>query len=51
MWIGRFDEQEVRRALGAGDELLPVAILPIGYAAETPEDKPRRALEDLVRAA
>jgi nitroreductase len=50
VWIGRFDEQEVRRAIGAGEDLLPVAILPIGYAAETPEIKPRRALEELVRA-
>jgi nitroreductase len=40
----------VRRAIGAGEDLLPVAILPIGYAAETPEIKPRRALEDLVRS-
>lgn len=49
VWIGRFDEQEVRRALGASEDLLPVAILPIGYAAQTPEVKPRRALEELVR--
>ncbi|MCI0475374.1 MAG: nitroreductase family protein [Anaerolineales bacterium] len=49
VWIGRFDEAEVRRAIGAGEDLLPVAILPIGYAAQTPEVKPRRALEDLVR--
>lgn len=50
VWIGRFDEDVVRRAIGAGEDLLPVAILPIGYAAETPEIKPRRALADLVRS-
>ena len=50
VWIGRFDEDIVRRAIGASADLLPVAILPIGYAAETPEIKPRRALEDLVHA-
>ncbi len=50
VWIGRFDEDAVRRAIGASADLLPVAILPIGYAAETPEIKPRRALEDLVHA-
>ena len=49
-WIGRFDEDVVRRAIGASADLLPVAILPIGYAAEMPEIKPRRALEDLVHA-
>lgn len=50
VWIGRFDEDSVRAAIGATADLLPVAILPIGYAAETPEIKPRRALEDLVHA-
>jgi nitroreductase len=50
VWIGRFDEDVVRAAIGASVDLLPVAILPIGYAAETPEIKPRRALEDLVHA-
>ena len=51
VWIGRFDEAEVRRAISASQDLVPVAILPIGYAAETPESKPRRALEDLVHWA
>ena len=50
VWIGRFDEEVVRRAIGANADLLPVAILPIGYAAESPEIKPRRAQEDLVHA-
>ena len=50
VWVGRFDEDVVRRAIGAAADLLPVAILPIGYAAETPEIKPRRTLEDLVHA-
>ena len=29
--------------------LLPVAVLPIGYAGEVPETTSRRALSDLVR--
>ncbi len=49
VWLGRFDEELVCRAIGAGDDLLPIAILAIGYAAETPERKPRRTLEDLVK--
>ncbi|MFN4217846.1 MAG: nitroreductase family protein [Candidatus Bipolaricaulia bacterium] len=49
VWMGAFDEDAVRRALGIGDELVPVALLPIGYAAESPEITPRRALEDLVQ--
>ena len=50
VWVGRFDEDIVRRAIGAPEDLLPVAILPIGHAAETPEIKSRRALQDLVRS-
>lgn len=49
VWVGAFDEDTVRRALGIGGELVPVALLPLGYAAESPEITPRRALEDLVR--
>lgn len=48
VWIGAFDEEEVRRAIGLGKDLLPVAILPIGYAAERPERTTRRPLNDLV---
>jgi len=48
VWIGRFDEEVVRRAVGAGEDLLPVAILQLGYAAETPGVSPRRAQDDLV---
>ncbi len=49
VWVGAFDEDAVRRALSIGNELVPVALLPIGYAAESPEITSRRALEGLVR--
>lgn len=48
VWVGAFNEDAVRKALGIGKELVPVALLPIGYAAEKPEITPRRALDDLV---
>ncbi len=48
VWVGAFDEERVRRALGAPKDLLPVAILAIGHAAETPLPTPRRQLRDLV---
>jgi len=32
-WVGDFDESAVRAAVGAPPEMLPIAILPIGYAA------------------
>ena len=49
VWVGAFDDDRVRAAIGVSDELVPVAILPVGYAAEQPRASPRRSLDDLVR--
>ncbi len=48
VWIGSFDEEAVRAAIGVGHDLRPIAFLPIGYAAEAPEHRSRRALVELV---
>jgi nitroreductase len=48
VWIGAFDEAVVRQAIDVSDDLRPVAILPIGYAAETPDRSARRSLDDLI---
>lgn len=48
VWVGAFDDEAVRRAIGAPEGHQPVAILPIGYPAEQPAAAPRRALKDLV---
>jgi nitroreductase len=48
VWIGSFDEAAVRQAIGVGDDLRPIVILPIGYAAETPDKSVRRPVTDLV---
>lgn len=48
VWVGGFDEGEVRKACRASEDLRPVAIIPIGYPAEKPEKTPRRNLKDLV---
>ena len=49
VWVGAFDDDSVRRAIRAPAEIIPVALLPVGYAAEKPETTPRRRLSDLVR--
>jgi len=49
VWVGAFDDQAVRGVIGVGEDLIPVAILPVGYAGETPEKTSRRRLSDLVR--
>jgi nitroreductase len=49
VWIGAFDPTAVTTALGAPPDWVPVAVLPVGYAAESPAPTPRRSLEELVR--
>ncbi len=48
VWVGAFDEDEVREIVHAPQGHRPVAMLPIGYAAEEPRLRPRRKLNDLV---
>ncbi|GAW28467.1 nitroreductase family protein [Carboxydocella sp. ULO1] len=47
-WVGAFLEKEVRRIIGAGEDELPVAIIPLGYAAEESAKPARRSLNDCV---
>jgi len=48
VWVGAFDEDEVRQVIGAPQGERPVAMLPVGYAAEAPEVRARRSLQKLV---
>jgi nitroreductase len=48
-WVGAFDDDAVARAVNLPKGERPVAILPLGYAAESPPRTPRRSLADLVR--
>lgn len=48
VWVGAFNDAAVTAAVGAPGDWVPVAMLPIGYAAETPEPTQRRDLTDLV---
>lgn len=48
VWIGAFEPEPVRKLIGAPEELVPVAVLPVGYAGETPEFTTRRPLQELV---
>jgi nitroreductase len=47
-WNGAFDDQIVREALGLEEHVLPVAIISLGWPAESPNAPPRRAAEELV---
>ena len=47
-WIGAFEDRAVARAIKLPRTQRPVAMLPIGYAAETPKPTTRRSLAELV---
>lgn len=42
-WIGAFNEEETREILDIPDGIRPVGIIPIGYAAESPQPPNRRS--------
>ncbi len=47
-WVGAFDETLVMETLGLPRGVLPVAIVPIGYAAEENHPPARRPVEEIV---
>jgi len=47
-WVGAFDDEAVARAVEAPKNKRPIAILPIGYAAETPDITPRRPVSEVL---
>lgn len=48
-WIGAFKEADIAKLLGLRAGLRPIAMLPVGWPAESPPRTPRRSLSDLVR--
>ena len=47
-WVGAFDAQAAREVLNLPDDAEPVAFTPLGYPADKPKAKKRKALEELV---
>jgi nitroreductase len=48
-WIGAFNEEEARKALGLPFNLEPVALTPLGYPAAPPGAKDRVPLDSIVK--
>ena len=46
-WIGAFDENAVATAIGAGPQVVPVAILPVGHRAESAGRPARRPFAEV----
>lgn len=47
-WVGAFDEEEVSRILKLPSFIKPLAIVPVGYAAEKPYKTDRIDIEKLI---
>jgi nitroreductase len=47
-WVGAFDESKVARVVSAPPQRRPVAMVPIGRPAESPESRSRFSLEEVV---
>jgi nitroreductase len=47
-WVGAFREDEARKVLKTPAGIRPVAIIPVGYPAETPSPRSRRPLRQIV---
>jgi nitroreductase len=48
-WIGAFDEAVVHEVTGAPAAWRTMALLPLGYPADSPQPRQRRSLAELVR--
>lgn len=47
-WIGGFYQDQVKQILSIPEKYKVVALLPVGYPAESPRKKPRKPLEEVV---
>jgi nitroreductase len=47
-WIAAFDPAAARQVLGLPDGVEPIAFTPLGYPADQPRPKKRKAIADLV---
>ncbi|MCX6344988.1 MAG: nitroreductase family protein [Armatimonadetes bacterium] len=48
-WIGAFDADAAREVLGIPDDVEPIAFTPLGYPADSPREKKRKSLDEIVR--
>jgi len=49
VWIGAFEKDEVSQVLELPSHLRPIALLPIGYPAESPSPPSRRSIKEISR--
>jgi nitroreductase len=47
-WVGAFNEDKAKEAVNAPEGIRPVAIIPVGYADESPMQRSRRPISQIV---
>lgn len=47
-WVGAFDESEVSAICQIPKNLIPVAIIPVGFSSEEPGEKSRKTLKEIM---
>lgn len=47
-WIGAFREEAVRKIINCPPYMRPVALVPVGYSAESPPARPRRSRSEVI---
>ena len=47
-WLGSFDEKRVKEILSIPETVKVVAMTPLGYPSESPTQKPRKNLDEIV---
>lgn len=47
-WIGWYTQDEIRQVLGVPQDKYVVGILVVGYADESPSERPRKPLDEIV---
>lgn len=49
VWVGAFNEEQVKKALDIKTGVKPIALIPIGYPAEEPAFTPRKNPSKIIR--
>ncbi len=47
-WLGAYHQEPMKAFFGIPEELELVAVTPLGYPADTPKPRPRKALDEIV---
>lgn len=47
-WLGHFDEEKVKKALNIPGSMRVVAISPLGYPDEDPDERPRKSTDEVI---